>query len=100
MRVESGQEKAAILAFLERVGLPVRRERINEVMFMPGFTVLGGALVVDEAEPAYPGDLLHEGGHLAMMTAAERATCNGDAGEDGGAEMAAIAWSYAAALEI
>ena len=49
---------------------------------------------------AYPGDMLHEAGHLAMMTAEERAACNGDAGNDPGAEMAAIAWSYAAALEI
>jgi hypothetical protein len=34
------------------------------------------------------------------MTPAERIACDGNAGPDAGAEMAAIAWSYAAALHI
>ena len=100
MRVQAGEETIEILAFLERIGLPVRREPIEGKTFMPGITIRGGELVIDEDELAYPGDLLHEAGHLAMMTAEERASCNGDSGDDAGAEMGAIAWSYAAALEI
>lgn len=88
-----------IEGFLERIGIAVRRERLEE-SFLPGVTMRGGVLVIDEEKLLYPGDMLHEAGHLAVMTGAERAVCSGDAGEDGGAEMAAIAWSYAAALEI
>jgi hypothetical protein len=89
--------KATILAFLERIGLQVRREPIAGKTFMPGVTIRDGALVVDEELLLYPGDLLHEAGHLAVMSPAERAACQGSAT---GEEMAAIAWSYAAALEI
>jgi hypothetical protein len=100
MLMEPKPETIEILAFMERVGLPVRRERIEGKTFMPGVTIRGGELVVDEEELVYPGDMLHEAGHLALMTAEERAACDGDAGADAGAEMAAISWSYAAALEI
>lgn len=57
-----------------------------------------GPLIVDEAQLEYPGDLLHEAGHLAVLLPAERALCDGDVGPDAGAEMAAMGWSYAAAL--
>ncbi|MES2391478.1 MAG: hypothetical protein V4555_07545 [Acidobacteriota bacterium] len=100
MAVEPGHETEAIIGFLARIGLTVRREPIARDCFLPGLTIVPGALVVDEAQLRYPGDLLHEAGHLAVMTPAERSACDGGAGADGGAEMAAIAWSYAAALEI
>ena len=89
-----------ILEFVERAGLEVRREVIAGETFLPGLRISGGVLVVDEARLLYPGDMLHEAGHLAVMTPEERAGCDGDVGADGGMEMAAIAWSYAAALEI
>jgi hypothetical protein len=100
MLKEPKTEMIEILAFLRRVGLPVRHERIEEKTFMPGVTIRCGELVIDKDELVYPGDMLHEAGHLALMSAEERAACDGDAGADAGAEMAAIAWSYAAALEI
>ena len=97
MEADRDDSKAAILAFLERIGLEVRREQIAGKTFMPGVTIRHGALVVDEERLLYPGDLLHEAGHMAVMSPAERAACEGNAV---GAEMAAIAWSYAAAREI
>jgi hypothetical protein len=97
MDPNTDEPKAAILAFLERIGLQVRREPIAGKTFMPGVTIREGALVVDDELLLYPGDLLHEAGHLAMMSPAERAACLGSASGD---EMSAIAWSYAAALEI
>ncbi len=93
-------DAARIAEFLAGVGLPVRRERIVGKCFMPGVSVKAGGLVCDEEALAHAGDLLHEAGHLAVMTAADRAACDGDAGPDGGAEMAAIAWSYAAAVAL
>ena len=100
MALAEGQEMAAIVGFLERVGIAVRMERIADKTFLPGLAMRRGVLIVDEEKLAYVGDLLHEAGHMAVMTAAERRRCEEDAGADGGAEMAAIAWSYAAALEI
>ncbi len=48
----------------------------------------------------YPGDLLHEAGHLATMPPAQRATTVSNAGSDMGDEIAAQTWSYAAALHL
>ena len=89
-----------ICEFLDGIGLPVRFGETADGTFLPGIRIAGGGLTVDREALLYPGDLLHEAGHLAVMTAEERASCDGDAGEDGGQEMAAIGWSYAAALAI
>jgi hypothetical protein len=59
-----------------------------------------GVLVVDEAQLSYPSDLLHEAAHLAVAPAAGRNLLDGDTGDDGGEEMGAVAWSYAAALHL
>lgn len=67
---------------------------------LPGILVENGILVIDESRLTFPGDLLHEAGHLAVMTPEERASAHPDIGDDGGFEMAAIAWSYAAAIHI
>lgn len=48
----------------------------------------------------YPGDLLHEAGHLAMLKPSEHRASGPDMGGDGGLEMGAIAWSYAAAAHL
>ena len=67
---------------------------------MPGILIDKGAIVVDESQLKYPGDLLHEAGHLAVVPAARRNEIYRDAGNAPAEEMAAIAWSYAAALHI
>ena len=90
----------SILAFLDEIGLPVRFAEITEPMFVPGIRIEGGHLTVDEPHMLYPGDLLHEAGHLALLPADQRAAITGDVGGDGGFEMGAMAWSYAAALHL
>jgi len=89
-----------ILSFFVRIGLAAERGEIGPDSFLPGVTIRSGVLVIDEALLAYPGDLLHEAGHLAMMEPAVRRACSGDVGDDAGLEMGAIAWSYAAAMEL
>lgn len=86
--------------FLRGIGLQVRRGALDDGCFLPGLALIGGALVVDESRLKYPGDLLHEAGHLAMLTAAERSRVDGTLAADGGEELGAIAWSYAAALHL
>lgn len=71
-----------------------------EQTILPGIHTVCGKLIVDECRLLYPGDLLHEAGHLAVLPAAARSSLTGDLGEGGGEEMAAIGWSYAAALQI
>jgi hypothetical protein len=80
--------------------LGVRFGVLPDNTILPGIHVERGELVVDDAKLLYPGDLLHEAGHLAVMPAAQRTSIDGDTGDDGGQEMAAMAWSYAAALQI
>ena len=89
-----------IIAFLREIGFEVNVGEILESTFLPGIRIEAGALRVDPARLLYPGDLLHEAGHLALMDPARRAQTNGDVGADGGEEVGAIAWSYAAALHI
>lgn len=87
-----------ILAFLNEIGINVREGSRPEKPFMPGIWVRNGALIVDTSALLYPGDLLHEAGHLAVMPPDRRSNVTGDIATDPGEEMAAEAWSYAAAL--
>jgi hypothetical protein len=89
-----------IVEFLRRIGLAVEFRPIDEPTVLPGMVVRSGGLVIDEAHLLHPGDLLHEAGHLAVLPRADRARADGGLSRDGGNEMAAIAWSYAAALHI
>jgi hypothetical protein len=89
-----------ILSFLKEIGLEVRLAEIEGPTILPGIHVESGVLKVDRARLLYPGDLLHEAGHLAMLDSQTRAVSTGDCGPSGGEEMAAIAWSYAAALHL
>ncbi|MEG3089682.1 hypothetical protein [Sphingomonas sp. PB4P5] len=88
-----------ISAFLDRIGIPVVLEAIPGDTFLPAMAIRNGALIVDLARLTHPGDLLHEAGHIAVTDPALRPTLS-EVSSDGGEEMAAIAWSYAAALAI
>lgn len=72
--------------------------------FLPGIRIERGALMVDEARLEYPGDLLHEAGHIAMAPAKLRPSLSGAVDVPGldmaSLEVAAVAWSYAAAVAL
>jgi hypothetical protein len=89
-----------IVAFIRGIGLDVVAAHVEPPCVLPGITIVGGALHVDEPAMTFPGDLLHEAGHLALTAPGERAALSSNVGPDGGAEMAAIAWSYAAAVHL
>jgi len=90
---------AKILDFLQEIGLIYHLEKIEEVTLLPGLQLRNGTLIIDIEKLLYPGDILHEAGHLACMPFDIRKTMSGDL-EDidlhRGGEMMAIAWSYAA----
>jgi len=89
-----------ISAFLDTIGIPVIEGPLPGPTFLPGLTMCGGAVLYDRALLEYPGDLLHEAGHVAFTPAAERAALTPESSFDLGDDHAAIAWSYAAALQI
>jgi hypothetical protein len=89
-----------IVVFLREIGLDVRAGAIEGQTVLPGVKVEQGVLIYDPAKLQFPGDLLHEAGHLAVKTAADRKACGPDLGADPAEEMMAISWSYAAALHI
>jgi hypothetical protein len=86
--------------FLSSIGIVVRLEPIGHATILPGLTVDHGELVIDQALLRHVGDVLHEAAHIAVTPAIERAGLNVNVGDDGGSEMAALAWSYAAARHL
>lgn len=92
-----------IVRFLDEIGIEVGFRILNdEDCFLPGFLIENGKIIIDESKLLYPGDILHEAGHIAVVPAAERSTLEGpliaqrkDAPAE---EMMAIAWSYAACV--
>lgn len=95
-----GDPTGQIVAFLREIGLEVQAAELPDDCFLPGIQIERGALLIDSARLRYPGDLLHEAGHMAVAAPERRASIVGDAGPDPAEEMMAIAWSYAAALHL
>lgn len=120
----------AVIDFLRRIGLRVDEATSTAQLagsFLPDVLVQEGGLVIDAAK-AFPGDVLHEAAHLAVIPAQFRPFANGDLNEVEermarylnenpmglatypedplsrailqAAEAEATAWQYAAAVEI
>jgi hypothetical protein len=90
-----------ITNFLTEIGIEWREGNVPENTFVPGITIDNGCLVFDSVQMLYPGDLLHEAGHIAVTTSGERTMLNGDvlnaAPNKDGDEMAVLLWSWLAA---
>ena len=90
----------AIIDFLAEVGISVREGVPPAGSFLPGVAIACGGLIFDRDRLRWPGDLLHEAGHVAVTPRALRGSLEGtlnteDAIENAG-EVEAIAWSWAA----
>ncbi len=93
-----------IVAFLNSIGVATRQGVVPGDAFLPGIRVTRGALVYDPPTLRWPGDLLHEAGHIATTPAALRGTLDGGIelpGDVGHATEAEVsAWAYAAACHL
>jgi hypothetical protein len=94
-----------IAEFLTDIGLEVIPRRLDENTFLSGIFIEHGKIFVDETKLEFPGDLLHEAGHLAALPKDLRGRVNDEITLPAefnidAIEAAAIAWSYAAALHL
>ncbi|MEK7227145.1 MAG: hypothetical protein AAB221_15880 [Bacteroidota bacterium] len=90
--------------FLQGIGIPVHFRSISYNTFLPGISIEKGEIVIDKEQLKYPGDILHEAGHIAVVPAADRPSLDEHsvAGREQreAEEMMAIAWSYAACVHL
>jgi hypothetical protein len=92
-----------ITDFIQSIGIPIGYRQISEQTFLPGLLIENGTLFIDKNQLKYIGDTLHEAGHVALMLPEERSNLTGSLEGQNDAEateMAVIAWTYAACLEI
>jgi hypothetical protein len=89
-----------MLEFLASIGLPVRETSFDKPGFLPGLLIEKGELLLDRTRLRYPGDVLHEAGHIAVTVAAERPLLGANVTENHpekeGEELAVLLWTYAA----
>lgn len=91
-----------IVKFLNEIGIKIIQTKLGDDCFLPGIVVENGKLLVDEEKLEYPGDLLHEAGHLALAPADIRPHLSGevvipDVNMDT-MEVQVTAWAYAATV--
>ena len=91
---------AQIVAFLGEIGIPARFVELPKPTFLPGIKIRGGELLIDQSRLRYPGDLLHEAGHIAVADPDRRSGMRGNISNDPTEELMALAWSYAAACHL
>lgn len=92
------------IRFLKEIGIPVHFLPIESDCFLPGLSIVNGEIIVDREKLKYPGDIIHEAGHIAVVPAAERMTLNAESIKKrehrDAEEMMVIAWSYAACVHL
>jgi hypothetical protein len=94
----------ASVAFIKNLGINVVFKPLDPAQILPGLSIEQGAIFIDEKQLLYPGDVLHEAGHIAVVPASERHTLTaasiGKRTDAPAEEMMAIAWSYAACIHL
>jgi hypothetical protein len=95
---------ARFTQFLFEIGIPFEYADVAGPTFLPGIAVVSGGLVLDRSGLLYPGDILHEAGHLAIAPAEIRSSLTGEVvipdELPGTVEAAAMCWSYAACIHL
>lgn len=89
-----------IVDFLNSINIKVIEKKLPKNTFLPGISLFKNSILVDLEQLKYPGDLLHEAGHIAVTEKEKRLhigtqkmDCNWPTEGD---EIVTILWSYAA----
>ncbi|MBW8683330.1 hypothetical protein [Chitinophaga rhizophila] len=90
------------ITFLNDIGIQTSYRTIDHESFLPGLLIENGSIVIDKEVLQYPGDILHEAGHIAVVPSKERKHLTEGAiikrRNREAEEVMAIAWSYAACI--
>lgn len=96
---EKPLEVEKILFFLNEIGIEVIEKELGDT-FLPGLSLGSNCIYVDYEKLLYPGDILHEAGHLAVTPVVDRKLIGTDKMSSDwptdGEEIGAILWSFAA----
>ncbi|WP_286969362.1 hypothetical protein [Flavobacterium sp. UBA4854] len=99
MAFKENDEVKKVVFFLKEIGIEIIEKKLGET-FLPGLDLGPNCIYIDYEKLLYPGDILHEAGHLAVTIPAERKLVGSDQiskdWPNQGDEIAAILWSYAA----
>jgi hypothetical protein len=102
--IATNQLVLLLRSFLTQIGIETREQVITETMFLPGLLIQNGILLIDSAQLLYPGDILHEAGHIAVSLSEDRHQLTGNVTEQrpdkAGDELAVLLWTYAACLHL
>ncbi len=93
------------MSFIDEIGIETIYAAIDDdECFLPGLLIAKGKIIIDENKMKFPGDILHEAAHIAVVPSGERKDLDGKnigTRKDAGAEeMMAIAWTYAASVHL
>ncbi len=90
--------------FLNNTGIKTIFRTETQDGFLPGLSIEAGCIIVNLNSLKFPGDILHEAGHIAVVPTDERHTLTADSialrPNNAAEEMMAIAWSYAACVHL
>lgn len=93
-----------ITSFLSEIGIPLLKKELTDDTFLPGLALSNKGIEIDYNKLLYPGDILHEAGHLAVTTAEDREKIGTQnmpqEWPTQGDEIGAMLWSYAAAIHL
>ena len=72
--INTDQERSLdkCIEFLNRIGISIRQVKLQTDSFLPGLSIEQGCILIDREALTFPGDILHEAGHIAVVPAAER----------------------------
>jgi hypothetical protein len=98
--VKETPEVIKILHFLNEIHINVIEKKLEDATFLPGLAIASNCIEIDFDKLLYPGDILHEAGHLAVTTSEERLLIGTDSMPNewpsAGDEIVSMLWSYAA----
>lgn len=93
-------EKETIIHFLAQIGIAVIETDLPDDCFLPGLQLKGSSILMDPKKMKYPGDLLHEAGHIAVTESHLRPLIGSDEMDpdwpSAGDEIVTMLWSFAA----
>jgi hypothetical protein len=107
MQIRTEQRETLIETFhdfLEEIGIVLREGEVPSDSFLPGVCIHSGSVVYDRNTLLYPGDILHEAGHIAVTDSSKRDNISGNVAEvnsgKSAEEQAVLLWTWAAINKI